>query len=77
MQVSANDQVNVTGPNMIAHTIHPLGMLDQGQQPTSATTIQVNVMVVRGFSVWFSCIGRGVTRLGGAQAKKQDRRPHV
>uniref|UniRef100_F6TJW6 Histone deacetylase interacting domain-containing protein n=1 Tax=Ciona intestinalis TaxID=7719 RepID=F6TJW6_CIOIN len=38
IEVSANDQVSVTGPNMIAQTIHPLGVLEPGQQ--SSTTIQ-------------------------------------
>ncbi|XP_078481082.1 paired amphipathic helix protein Sin3a isoform X1 [Ciona intestinalis] len=40
IEVSANDQVSVTGPNMIAQTIHPLGVLEPGQQ--SSTTIQVH-----------------------------------
>ncbi|XP_076811562.1 paired amphipathic helix protein Sin3a-like isoform X2 [Clavelina lepadiformis] len=40
IEVSANDQVSVTGPNMISQTILPLGtLLDQGQQ---STTIQVH-----------------------------------
>uniref|UniRef100_H2YZP3 Histone deacetylase interacting domain-containing protein n=1 Tax=Ciona savignyi TaxID=51511 RepID=H2YZP3_CIOSA len=37
IEVSANDQVSVTGPNMIPQTIHPLGVLEPGQ---STTTIQ-------------------------------------
>ena len=37
IEVSANDQVNVTGPNMITQTIHPLGTLRE-----HATTIQVH-----------------------------------
>nr|CAB3266076.1 paired amphipathic helix protein Sin3a [Phallusia mammillata] len=48
IEVSSNDQVNVTGPNMISQTIHPLSGLMEPSQPTSATTIQVNVHTPHG-----------------------------